>query len=102
MRSTSIQLTRRETEILRLVAEGHSDREVAKILWVTNQTIKFHLQNVYKKLNVRDRVEAIRWFKAHRPDDDPDGEPGSGVRVPRRPINPSQAGSGWVEPAEAV
>ena len=42
------QLSRRELEILRLVAGGRSNREVAKILWVTDQTIKFHLENTYK------------------------------------------------------
>lgn len=54
-------LTRRELEILRLVAEGRPNREVAKILWVTDQTIKFHLANTYKKLGVRNRVEASHW-----------------------------------------
>jgi len=55
------RLTRRELEILRLVAEGRPNREVAKILWVTDQTIKFHLANTYKKLGVRNRVEASHW-----------------------------------------
>lgn len=55
------RLTRRELEILRLVAEGYPNQEVAKILWVTDQTIKFHLANTYKKLNVRNRVEASHW-----------------------------------------
>ena len=55
------RLTRRELEILRLVAEGRPNREVAKILWVTDQTIKFHLANTYKKLGVRNRIEASHW-----------------------------------------
>jgi DNA-binding NarL/FixJ family response regulator len=55
------RLTRRETEILRLVAEGRSNREVAKLLWVTDQTVKFHLANTYRKLGVRNRVEASHW-----------------------------------------
>jgi DNA-binding NarL/FixJ family response regulator len=54
-------LTRRELEILRLVAEGHSNAELAKMLWVTEQTVKFHLSNVYRKLNVSNRTEASRW-----------------------------------------
>lgn len=58
------RLTRRELEILRLVAEGRPNREVAKILWVTDQTIKFHLANTYKKLGVRNRVEASHWATA--------------------------------------
>jgi DNA-binding NarL/FixJ family response regulator len=58
---TRARLTRRELEILRLVAEGRPNREVAKLLWVTDQTIKFHLANTYKKLGVRNRFEASHW-----------------------------------------
>jgi len=54
-------LTRRELEILRLVAEGHSNAQLAKMLWVTEQTVKFHLSNVYRKLDVSNRTEASRW-----------------------------------------
>ncbi len=59
-----VALTRREREILALVAEGHSNRELARILWVTEQTVKFHLSNIYRKLDVANRTEASRW--AHR------------------------------------
>jgi len=55
------RLTRREVEILRLVAEGRSNREVAKLLWVTDQTVKFHLANTYRKLGVRNRFDASQW-----------------------------------------
>jgi DNA-binding NarL/FixJ family response regulator len=54
-------LTRRELEILQLVAEGHSNAELARMLWVTEQTIKFHLSNIYRKLDVANRTEASRW-----------------------------------------
>jgi two-component system, NarL family, response regulator DevR len=54
-------LTRREFEILQLVAEGHSNAELARMLWVTEQTVKFHLSNIYRKLNVSNRTEASRW-----------------------------------------
>ena len=54
-------LTRREIEILRLVAEGHSNSALAKMLWVTEQTVKFHLANIYRKLQVANRTEASRW-----------------------------------------
>ena len=53
-------LTPREREILQLVAEGYSNGQVAKQLWVTEQTVKFHLSNVYRKLNVSNRTEAAR------------------------------------------
>jgi DNA-binding NarL/FixJ family response regulator len=54
-------LTRREREILGLVAEGHSNAQLARMLWVTEQTVKFHLSNIYRKLDVSNRTEASRW-----------------------------------------
>jgi DNA-binding NarL/FixJ family response regulator len=59
------RLTRRELEILRLVAEGLSNAELAKMLWVTEQTVKFHLSNIYRKLDVANRTEASRWAQLH-------------------------------------
>ena len=56
-----IELTRRELEVLRLVAEGYANAAVAKMLWVTEQTVKFHLSNIYRKLGVSNRTEASRW-----------------------------------------
>jgi DNA-binding NarL/FixJ family response regulator len=58
-------LTRREKEILRLVADGHSNAKLAKMLWVTEQTVKFHLSNVYRKLDVANRTEAARWAQVN-------------------------------------
>jgi DNA-binding NarL/FixJ family response regulator len=58
---TLSELTKREIEILRLVAEGHSNSQLARMLWVTEQTVKFHLSNIYRKLNVANRTEASRW-----------------------------------------
>ena len=58
-----LHLTPREREILRLVAEGHSNAALAKMLWVTEQTVKFHLSNVYRKLGVSNRTEAARWAR---------------------------------------
>jgi DNA-binding NarL/FixJ family response regulator len=60
-----ISLTRREREILTLVAEGHSNRQLARMLWVTEQTVKFHLSNIYRKLDVANRTEASRWAHQH-------------------------------------
>jgi DNA-binding NarL/FixJ family response regulator len=58
-------LTPRELEILRLVAQGHSNGELAAMLWITPQTIKFHLSNIYRKLDVANRTEAARWAQVH-------------------------------------
>ena len=55
------ELTPREIEILQLVAEGHSNSKLARMLWVTEQTVKFHLSNIYRKLDVANRTEASRW-----------------------------------------
>ena len=57
----SCGLTKREIEILRLAAEGHSNSQLARMLWVTEQTVKFHLSNIYRKLDVANRTEASRW-----------------------------------------
>jgi DNA-binding NarL/FixJ family response regulator len=56
----SLGLTPRELELLRRVAEGHSNAQLARMLWVTEQTVKFHLSNIYRKLNVSNRTEASR------------------------------------------
>lgn len=54
-------LTPREREILKLVAEGRPTADLAKELWVSQQTIKFHLSNIFRKLKVSNRTEASRW-----------------------------------------
>ncbi len=53
-----LPLTTREVEILQLVASGSTNGEVARKLWVTEQTVKFHLRNIYRKLDVANRTEA--------------------------------------------
>jgi len=53
-------LTERETAILRAAARGLSNEEIARELWVTQQTVKFHLTNIYRKLGVKNRTEATR------------------------------------------
>jgi DNA-binding NarL/FixJ family response regulator len=58
-------LTRREVEILQAVSEGHSNAQVASLLWITEQTVKFHLSNIYRKLDVANRTEASRWAQVH-------------------------------------
>ena len=54
-------LTLREKEILGLVAEGHTNGQIARRLWVTEQTVKFHLSNTYRKLGVANRTEASHY-----------------------------------------
>jgi LuxR family maltose regulon positive regulatory protein len=52
-------LTPRELEVLRLICEGLSNREIAERLTVTLNTVKKHTSNLYSKLGVRSRTQAI-------------------------------------------
>jgi DNA-binding NarL/FixJ family response regulator len=54
-------LTSRELEIVRLVAGGLSNNRIAAELWVTEQTVKFHLSNVYRKLGIANRTQAAHY-----------------------------------------
>jgi len=57
-------LSSRELQIMKAVARGLSNKAIAKELWITEQTVKFHLGNVYRKLDVANRTEAARWTLA--------------------------------------
>jgi DNA-binding NarL/FixJ family response regulator len=58
-------LTEREIEILRLMAAGRSNGEVARILWLSEATVKLHLSRIYGKLEVTNRTAAAAWAHAH-------------------------------------
>jgi DNA-binding NarL/FixJ family response regulator len=58
-------LTEREVAILKAVARGLSNQAIGKELWVTEQTVKFHLTNIYRKLGVANRTEAARYAYMH-------------------------------------
>jgi len=58
-------LTGREREILEQVAAGHSNKQIAADFWLSEQTIKYHLTNVYRKLQVGSRTEAARFAYEH-------------------------------------
>ncbi|HLJ67552.1 MAG TPA: response regulator transcription factor [Chloroflexota bacterium] len=55
-------LTQREDEILRLIARGARDREIAQQLIISESTVKKHVQNVLRKLHARNRVEAVSYL----------------------------------------
>jgi DNA-binding NarL/FixJ family response regulator len=58
-------LTMRELAVLRALGEGHSNKQIARALWLAEQTVKFHLTNIYRKLDVDSRTEAVHWAYRH-------------------------------------
>jgi DNA-binding CsgD family transcriptional regulator len=56
----AVRLTKREIEVLSLIAQGHSSKEAAESLYVSKRTVDFHLANIYDKLQVNNRVQAFR------------------------------------------
>jgi DNA-binding NarL/FixJ family response regulator len=62
-------VSEREAAVLAALGRGLSNREIGKELWITEQTVKFHLRNLYRKLGVSNRTEAAR-FAYRSPLDD--------------------------------
>ncbi len=60
-----IDLTSREAEVLELLANGWSNLQIAAALHVTERTVRFHLTNIYDKLDVSSRTEAMNWAFTH-------------------------------------
>jgi DNA-binding NarL/FixJ family response regulator len=59
-----LNLTPRELEILTHLAAGTSNSEIAKQCWISQNTVKFHMKNLFKKLGVRDRGQAMMIARA--------------------------------------
>jgi len=57
-----IILSQRKNEVLALISEGMSNAQVAQQLQISVSTVKFHLQNIYHTLGVRNRTEATHWY----------------------------------------
>ena len=57
----AVALSERETAVLSGVARGLSNKEIGRELWISEQTVKFHLRNLYRKLGVSSRTEAARY-----------------------------------------
>ena len=58
-----LQLSKRELEILGLMAQGHSNQEIAAKLFVSLSTVKTHIQNIFEKLDVKRRTQAVEKAK---------------------------------------
>jgi DNA-binding CsgD family transcriptional regulator len=56
---TELELSKRELEILGLLAQGHSNQEIAAKLFVSLSTVKTHNQNLFEKLDVKRRIQAV-------------------------------------------
>jgi len=56
---SQFELSKRELEILSLMAEGHSNEEIAKTIFISLSTVKTHNQNIFAKLDVKRRTQAI-------------------------------------------
>ena len=58
-------LSEKEIAVLAEVSQGHSNKEIASRLWLSEQTVKFHLRNIYRKLGITSRTEALRYAYEH-------------------------------------
>ena len=58
-------LTARETQVLRLIAEGATTREISERLFISAKTADNHIQHIYTKLGVTNRAAATRWALEH-------------------------------------
>lgn len=64
-KSFSNNLTNREIEVLKLIAEGMINKEIAKDLYISEKTVKNHISNIFKKLDVNDRTQAAIYAFKH-------------------------------------
>lgn len=63
----SAELTARELQVIELLADGRSAREIAAQLEISRATARTHVTNIYRKLDVNNRVEATRWYLSAYP-----------------------------------
>jgi DNA-binding CsgD family transcriptional regulator len=57
--STTRNVTPRELEVLALIADGHSTREIAQMLWITDETVRTHVRRLLNRLGARTRAHAV-------------------------------------------
>lgn len=75
------RLTEREQEVLALVADGRTNREIAEELTISENTVKFHMRGILDRLHLRNRTEVARWVsqqRSGRPDTHPTSDSGLG------------------------
>ncbi|GAW92833.1 response regulator [Calderihabitans maritimus] len=59
-------LTKREVEILKLIAQGFSNREIGEKLFISEKTVKNHITNIFRKIKVEDRTQAALYAVKHK------------------------------------
>ncbi len=89
------ELSEREQEILRLVATGASNKEIAQKLFISANTVKVHLRNIYAKINVASRTEAAMYAIENRIVKSPAPEPEQVMVVIDKPVEPEQSKAIW-------
>jgi DNA-binding CsgD family transcriptional regulator len=85
---TGSVLSKRETEVMDLIATGHSNGEIARRLFLSEKTVKNHVNRIYAKLGVESRVIAIRhWLdRADRAAAEQSSDPGEGGVEPGQAV----------------
>ena len=63
--SRSSVLSEKEVAVLVELCHGHTNKQIAAQLWLSEQTVKFHLRNIYRKLGIKSRTEALRYAYEH-------------------------------------
>ena len=58
-------LSDKEVAVLVELCQGHTNKQIAGKLWLSEQTVKFHLRNIYRKLGIKSRTEALRYAYEH-------------------------------------
>lgn len=95
--TTTIKLTKRQHQILGLVAKGASNAELAAALDISVHTVKVHVWRMFRRLNVKSRTEAVAWLN-EREAPDRDASFAAGVAEGRRQIIEAVAKLGEVKP----
>lgn len=60
-----VKISPREVDVLRCLSVGYSNYDVAQKLHLSENTVKSHLFNIFRKLNVKNRTQAVSWFNSH-------------------------------------
>jgi DNA-binding NarL/FixJ family response regulator len=61
-------LSSREVQVLKLVGQGLGNKQIGRVLGITERTVKVHLGNVFRRIGVRDRTSAALWARDHLPE----------------------------------